>query len=285
MKASKANSFINKVKDINGWFSLEAVMLFAWIDEIQKSNGMTGDIFEIGVHHGKSAAILGAMIEPGREKLGVCDIFDNQEANVSASGCGNRLIFEDNMESLLPDRLKDIKVYPKLSSDLTPEEIGTNYRFFHIDGGHNWDEALLDLELATHCTIDGGVIAIDDAINQEWLGVTEAIYRFLDKNPDYTSLVLGFNKMLLVKKGYAEMYQTAIDDMKQRVEFNILYPWHLKTIDFANQPLRIFFVPVDLNGQWMRHALARFYQKHEVMQGDFLKPLVSAVNTIIPRKG
>ena len=33
-------------------------MLFAWIDEMQRRNGIAGDIFEIGCHHGKSSALL-----------------------------------------------------------------------------------------------------------------------------------------------------------------------------------------------------------------------------------
>jgi hypothetical protein len=81
MKPNQAEKLFRKTKKIHGWFSFEAAMLFAWIDDIQKSSGLVGDIFEIGVHHGKSAVFLGAMLDPILENLSVCDLFwgPNQE--------------------------------------------------------------------------------------------------------------------------------------------------------------------------------------------------------------
>jgi hypothetical protein len=94
MKPNQAEKLFRKTKKIHGWFSFEAAMLFAWIDDIQKSSGLVGDIFEIGVHHGKSAVFLGAMLDPILENLSVCDLFGAQTKNVSRSGFGNRQILE-----------------------------------------------------------------------------------------------------------------------------------------------------------------------------------------------
>ena len=116
-------------------------MLFAWIDEIQKTNGIEGDVFEIGVHQGKSAVLLGSMLDPKREKLAVCDLFEDQGQNVSGSGFGNRHLFERNMASCLPVGVRT-QIFSRSSSKLTPEETGTNYRLFHVDGGHTVEESL-----------------------------------------------------------------------------------------------------------------------------------------------
>ena len=67
MKPAKAKAVAKQSKDIPGWFSQEASMLFAWIDEIQKRNNISGDCFEIGCHHGKSALMLGTMLDAGSE--------------------------------------------------------------------------------------------------------------------------------------------------------------------------------------------------------------------------
>ena len=57
-----------------------------------------------------------------------------------------------------------------------------DYWFFHIDGGHNPDEALHDLHLAASSTITQAAIVIDDPLTPVWPGVAEAIFRFLDSD-------------------------------------------------------------------------------------------------------
>jgi hypothetical protein len=38
---------------IDGGFDLKATRIIAMLDDSQKTSGITGNIFEIGVHHGK----------------------------------------------------------------------------------------------------------------------------------------------------------------------------------------------------------------------------------------
>jgi hypothetical protein len=116
------------IKSIHGWF--EAAGLFALLDEIQRETGTTGDLFEIGAHHGKSAVVLGRMARSG-ETVGVCDIFSGQGENISASGLGDRMIFEANMREHAPG--VSVRVFECVSSALTRENVGT-CRFFHVDG-------------------------------------------------------------------------------------------------------------------------------------------------------
>lgn len=97
MRPSEAREITRKSRNIQGWFSDKAAMLFAWLDEIQQTNGITGDVFEIGCHHGKSTMLLGAMVQPHREKLGVCDLFGDQDANISGSGKGDSELFRRNL--------------------------------------------------------------------------------------------------------------------------------------------------------------------------------------------
>jgi hypothetical protein len=43
-----------------------------------------GHLFEVGVHHGRSAVLLSQLARRG-ERLGVCDLFGEQGHNVSVS--------------------------------------------------------------------------------------------------------------------------------------------------------------------------------------------------------
>lgn len=45
-----------------------------------------------------------------------------------------------------------ISVHQKNSTNLSVGEIGNDYRFFHIDGGHDCEETLSDLRLAADST-------------------------------------------------------------------------------------------------------------------------------------
>lgn len=239
MKSIVAQRIARKSRRIKGWFSPEAAMLFAWIDEIQKKHGIGGDLFEIGCHHGKSAVLLGQMVDPSMEKLGVCDLFGNQGENVSRSGAGDLSIFNQNV-SPLRDADVNIQVFSADSATLNARKIGTGYRFFHIDGGHNADEALCDLKLAASVLLDKGVIVLDDPFRHDWPGVTEALVHFLDEYDEFCSILVGFNKMILVRKSFASLYRAEFQDEETCKAYRLGYPWYVKKLPFHDSSLLIF---------------------------------------------
>ena len=257
MQPDQVAELVQKTRHVQGWFSFEAAMLFAWINQIQTKNGVVGDIFEIGVHHGKSAVLLALMIQGEREVLGICDLFGEQSQNLSGSGGGNRAIFEANMRSFCGGRLPG-RILAKPSQDIDPNEIGRKHRFFHIDGGHNADEALNDLKLAATVTLKEGVIVVDDPFRPEWPGVSEAIVEFLAADPRYCGVLVGFNKMIIVRRDFATLYASEFDRAEEHELHNILYPWHMKVLPFSNYPLRIFYIPTYLSPASARARLAKF---------------------------
>ncbi|MGH9461103.1 MAG: class I SAM-dependent methyltransferase [Vicinamibacteria bacterium] len=283
MKAEQARALVRKTRRIHGWFSPEAAMLFAWIDEIQKSDGVIGDILEIGVHHGKTAVFLGAMLDPDREKLAVCDLFGNQTGNVSGSGSGDRQIFERHWQSC-SDGL-GVQILEKSSTELTAEEVGRNHRFVHVDGGHTREEALSDLRLAARTTIGDGVIALDDPMTPEWPGVAEAVFHFLSSEEDFCAMAAGFNKMILVRRVAADRYTRHFDDERDRHEYGLTYPWHFKQLTFMNHPLRIFHVPSFIDPRSVKTRLARYYYRHAWLKHPLLRPAISLVRLLTRGQG
>jgi len=203
---------------------------------------VTGNLFEIGCHHGKSAQLLGAMARPASESLSVCDLFGMQSDNVSRSGHGDRDIFETNMQPVR-DLGVSYNIFQKNSLALEQAEIGDNYRFFHVDGGHNPDEALADLKLAAACLCEKGVIALDDPFRIEWPGVTEALIRFLDEHQDFEALIVGCNKILLTRRSASAIYLNEFGRQGVQDAVGFGYPWKIKSMPFHESSLRILYVP------------------------------------------
>jgi hypothetical protein len=258
MKPLAAMTIAANCRQVEGWFSLEAAMLFAWIDELQRARGVAGDFFEIGVHRGRSAILLSHLVQPG-ESLGICDLFGEQTANLSRSGSGDRAKFETNMRRFAAPAAT-LRVFAKPSSLLSPAEIGDRCRFFHVDGGHNADEALGDLELAAACLVADGVIVVDDPFRGEWPGVTEAIVRFLDARPEFTAVAVGFNKLVLAAGAAADSYARSLEERSTRFEYGLGYPWQVKTLPFLGRPLRIFHMPTRVNPKSLRVRLENLHR-------------------------
>ena len=169
--------------------------LFAAIDEIQQREGIRGNLFEIGVHHGKTAIFLARMRRDG-ELLGVCDVFEQQELNRDRSGEGSRELFENNMRAFGGPA----RVFAKPSSELTADDTTTNCRFFHIDGGHRPEDVMTDLDTASRALHADGIVAVDDLFNPSWPGVSEGVYRFLAARPEvFAPILIGGNKVFFAR--------------------------------------------------------------------------------------
>jgi len=276
MKPAAARQLFRKVKPIDGWFSEEAAYLFALLDQIQKENGIQGDIFEIGTHHGRSAVFLAGMLDRRTERLQVCDIFGEQIRNISESGHGDCDVFIANMRAAFGD-FSFLRLFQTLSADLRPELIGTNYRFFHIDGGHLASECLGDLELAAACLAPYGVIILDDAFRPEWPAVTEALFTFLARHRDtFVPLVVGFNKLILLRASARELYEQHLT--RSCWAFIPHEPFALKRVAFLGNDLYVFHLPTYKSQTSLRSRLSSFLFHHPRLESAVARVL--AVLTI-----
>ena len=264
MTPEQANQKFRQVRRIHGWFSREAAQLFALLDEAQKRAHVGGNLFEIGVHHGRSTVFLGGLVDGQKERLAVCDIFDQQELNVSGSGRGNYEVFLANMRRAF-GRADFVDTFQCLSSELTPEDIGTKYRFFHIDGGHSHRACYGDLELAAACTIPNGLIVVDDPFRPEWPGVTEAILRFLEKYDGiFCPFLLGFNKFVLIRASSCGFYETFLRE--HAWSYVPREPFALKMVQVVNSDVYVFYVPTYKSEASVKSRLFAFYFNNAALQ-------------------
>ena len=206
MNKTDVASFL-RTSEVEGWFFPVDAYAFAMFDEIQKREGISGNLFEVGVHHGKTAIFLARAAADG-EIVGVCDVFENQEANVDHSGEGSRDLFLANMRTHANLPVERLAIFSKRSASLTSDETTTKCRFFHIDGGHRPEDVFADLVTADRALSPEGVLSIDDLFNANWPGVSEGFYSFHTTRPDaFVPIFIGGNKVFFTRPDAAQRYE------------------------------------------------------------------------------
>lgn len=206
MLRSEVEEYLRATADVEGWFFPIDAYLVGLLDALQKEMGVHGNLFEIGVHHGKSALLLARAAASG-DVLGVCDVFEDQPANLDDSGEGSRELFLRNLRVfsvLSPERLR---IFAKRSELLTREDT-TTCRLFHIDGGHRPEDLIADLRVAARALAPAGVVVVDDVFNPSWPGVSEGFFRFMWEEPEtFTPFLIGGNKVFLTRPAEAGRYR------------------------------------------------------------------------------
>ncbi len=244
-------------KNIEGWMMPGAAALLGLLDDVQNSAAVHGHLFEIGVHHGKSAVLLCAMARAD-EQVGVCDLFGQQDRNASDSGSGDRLVFEANLRRVVPGfSFNRLHVFAVSSDELTSECVSKPQRIFHVDGGHLREEALADLRLAAEVMHELGAIVVDDPFRPEWPGVTEAIIQFVGGRSGFVPLILGFNKIVLVHQEARALYEPMVDESELFWSYFDKRVVSTKVLPVAGVPTRIIYVPSWLQRPELERALVR----------------------------
>lgn len=183
------------VQGINGWLidytAIRTMDLLEW----QRQLPCHGPLLEIGVFEGRYFSILArASAEFGDRLIGI-DTFQY---------IGEQTVL-DNIASLDHGQISLIK---KASKEFTANdllvELAAPARFISVDGSHEAEDVLHDLELAEELISDCGIIAADDFLNPLTLGVNEAINKFFLKSRRVTSFAYIANKLFLCRPDLAQ---------------------------------------------------------------------------------
>jgi hypothetical protein len=178
-KLLRVNVSEESILDIPGWFYPDDVFLFNWLLRDQARHGVSGDLLEIGVYHGKSAVVVGAHLRPG-EKFTVVDLFEtapddqaNLEENLDQYGGLVRAAFERNyrrFHGALPD------VVQGHSSSVRDHVSPHTVRFLHVDGSHLYEHVRADAEAAQLLLAEDGVVVFDDFRAEHTPGTAAAVW-------------------------------------------------------------------------------------------------------------
>lgn len=189
-------------ESIEGMFSFDAALLMAAYAQIAAEVGERRDTLEIGVHHGLSAILVAALRGKGSKFVAI-DLFDDmQDQNTSHSGSGSQQRFLTNMARVHGSDLNFTQVIAAPSSSLKPADLGHNFSFCHVDGGHSSEETYRDLELCSELLAPSGILVLDDYFNPDFPGVSEGAIRFMiaDKGERLAPLAIGFNKVVFCRR-------------------------------------------------------------------------------------
>lgn len=179
------------------------------LDEVQKREKIRGNLFEIGVHQGKTAILLARAAE-GDEVAGFCDVFEG--------GTGEFLANMKKFAPLPPERLQ---VFAKRSASLTADETTTRVRLFHIDGGHRAENVFTDLVTADRAVLADGLVVIDGVFDSHWPEVGEAFYSFVTSRPAaLLPIFIGGNKVVLTRPDAVVEYEQHWSDLFEGVPFD-----------------------------------------------------------------
>ena len=185
--------------------------IFATLMVDQLRRGAKGDALEIGVHHGRSFALLSLCLSANEAAIAL-DIFDKQELNIGdPSGKGDLAKFKSNV-ARYGDPAK-MKIISKSSLEVQPVDIRSishGLRFVSVDGGHWYDLVVNDLRLAADCAGPDCVIALDDIFHPDYPEVAAAYYSWIAGKPDFVPLCVSRGKMYLSRPNNVKFYREAL---------------------------------------------------------------------------
>jgi hypothetical protein len=160
-------------QDIRGFFAEPDLALFKWLLRWQLDNGICGDILEIGVLEGKSAALLGYGLRAD-ETLVVNDMFEfpwhDGEVEPSKSAF---LSTYARFHSRPPEVMVGPSKHLSFSED--------RFRFVHVDGGHTYKDVATDLRTTHGSASSDAVVAVDDYCHPDYPGVGAATWAAVDR--------------------------------------------------------------------------------------------------------
>lgn len=206
----RTTAFIsNDMSTIEGFLSADEATLFAILGQAQNENGFKGDIAEFGVWRGRSALVLHQLLQE-RDRLFAIDIFDLRDP--AHPYFNDPSIFAAHCERLgATQGIEIIKADTTLASDqITAAIAPRSCRMVHVDGGHTYQVAKVDIDHAFRAVSEDGIIVCDDILAKKFPGVTQAFVEASLRNPDFVPIALSKKKVWTAHKKNSVLYKTAI---------------------------------------------------------------------------
>lgn len=181
---------------IPGWLTpVDRTLILELLDASADVVG-TGDLAEIGVYLGKSAALIGTARRPG-ENLTVLDLFgastDDTE-NADENAAQYTALSRERFEAHYLTAHDSLPTVVQAASDEFCEHVRPgSLRFLHIDGSHLFEHVATDVRSARTALADDGVVVFDDIRSEHTPGVSAAVWQAV-ANTGLRPIVLSPNK-------------------------------------------------------------------------------------------
>jgi hypothetical protein len=194
---------VERVQSIPGWLidftAMRTMDLLDWQDE----QGIKGSFLEIGVFCGRYfSVLLRSAGKTGARAVGV----DTFQWNSIA-------VLREHMAQTVGD--VDFEAIQSSSSALTSRDLlaalGVPSRFVSVDGSHDYEDVLWDMQLAEGVLGPNGIVAADDFVNPLCLGVNQAINEYLSSPKGVVPFAYIANKLFLCRRHMHDRYLEAIE--------------------------------------------------------------------------
>ena len=215
-------NYLEHADKIEGWFNHKIMLpVLTSINELQSQSG---NILEIGVHHGKSFIPMLYLLREDEHAIAV-DIFEDQQFNYDKSGKGNKEIFIKNLNLVFDQKFldKNLTIIKADSTQLTSQDLlnfypnNNKYRIISIDGSHTKSATLKDLKNSIDIITDDGVIIIDDYKNENWPGVKAAVDDFLYQDNNFRVFFIDHKKFIICRREHYEKFNLKMKDMDANI--------------------------------------------------------------------
>jgi hypothetical protein len=187
--------FRQQFSDVEGFYWPQSEAVWSFLLTSQNSCDIAGNFLEIGVFRGRSAHLVSQFLSPDE----ICILVDVNDI----SAVGDRMAQYGRSPTIV-----------QCPSDQLNRSKATQYRgscrLIHVDGDHSGHAVLTDLDTAKEYIGPRGMIVVDDYYNAQYPQITAATYRWLDVNPEYRTVLCGFNKGYLVHARDYDLYESLI---------------------------------------------------------------------------
>lgn len=198
------------------------IQMFRRFDRFHRKLGVSGPLFEIGVHEGRTLVLFALLAREGEKCVGV-DLFDSRQAeNIDHSGSGSAERVRANLKIFAPET--ECQLVESNSFDFRYHPAFANVRgarLCHIDGGHFLEVVLNDIDIMQTVVGPGGVIVIDDYLHSGFPEVQEAVHRYFWTSTNIKAIpfAIGRNKIYLISAAFhTEMIRFLSDDLPPEIK-------------------------------------------------------------------
>lgn len=229
------NQIEERVKDVPGWSPID--QLYTLFNLVYLTEGLNGDIVEIGSWCGRSAVALGLAARlAGNTKVHCVDLFpekgdwwQNKDGSYSFKvkigdktfgGYEDQTVWQEPFEkdiaplyekyngvrdvfreTISINKLDDIVVDYKASADIFASSLPADFRckLVFLDGDHSYDAVCSDIRNIEKFLLSGGWICFDDAFSH-YDGVNRAITDLIINSPDYDLCQQMTRKFFVARK-------------------------------------------------------------------------------------
>ena len=242
-------------RPIDGMFSDFSMAVIDSLLSFQKEAGISGNILEMGVYKGRSAALIGTHLAP-QERLILVDIMDYLDRQAIAP-------FRKSVDFILTPT-DDLK-------NALPDYAGRHrsFRFIHIDASHNYAETFTELAMADELLADRGIISMDDFTNLNYSQNIAAIFKYLYTQPTDLALFLVTDEKgyLCRKQDLAFYVQFVLDRLISEMGSRDISDCVLARTD-VHPDYRAVYARTRLSGETGHH----YGVDIESYRNNFLKP-------------